>query len=296
MHAEGKQMKQNNKYLTLARREFWEHRGLWLAPTVVAGLLLLAALFGAMSIDNGNGVHVSIGDSGPRDAGSQIGAVSLVGLSTSIGLFAAIVGVIYLLDCLFAERKDRSILFWKSLPTSDAETVLTKLGVALVLLPALVMVLAMVLQPLLAAIAAVRFAPLRPHLGEVILGSLAAVPHLVGLWMIAALWYAPLATYLMLASVLARRTPIIYAVIPPVALGVAERMMLGTNHVFRFVGERLLPWPQGNRIFARIEGGVPHLSGDWWKMFGEPGLWLGVIAAGALAYAVIRLRRYRDDT
>jgi ABC-2 type transport system permease protein len=290
-------MNQNNKYLTLARREFWEHRGLWITPVAAAGLLLLAALFGAMSIDNGDGVHVSVGSGAPDGAGNQIGAVSLIGLSTSIGLFAAIVSVIYLLDCLFAERKDRSILFWKSLPTSDAETVLTKLGVVLVLVPLLVMALAVVLQPILSGIAAMRFAPLRPYVGDLLLGSLTALPHLLGLWIIATLWYAPVATYLMLASVLARRTPILYAVIPPVALGVAERVMLGTSHVFRFVGERLFPWPRQGGLFVQTDrGGVPHLSGDWWKMFGEPGLWLGVIAAAALAYAVIRLRRYRDDT
>jgi ABC-2 type transport system permease protein len=296
MHAEGRKMKHNNKYLTLARREFWEHRGLWLAPTVVAGLLLLAAaLFGAMSIDNGKFVHVSIG-SGPNDSGSQIGAVTLFGLFTSIGLFATIVSVFYLLDCLYAERKDRSILFWKSLPTSDAETVLTKLGVVLVLMPLLVLALAMVLQAMVAGIAAVRFAPFRPQVGEALLGSLVAVPSLLGLWIIVALWYAPLATYLMLASVLARRTAIVYAVIPPVALGVAERMLLGTTHVFRFVGERLFPWPQIGRVSAPVDGSMLRLGSDWWRMFGVPALWLGVVAAALLAYAVIRLRRYRDDT
>jgi ABC-2 type transport system permease protein len=294
MHAEGNDMNKNNKYLTLVRREFWEHRGLWMAPVVAAGLMLAAAIFGAMNIQTGKGM--SFGGPAADGAGAQLGAFSLIGVSTSIGLFAAIVSVFYLVDCLFAERKDRSILFWKSLPTSDADTVLTKLGVALVVMPLLVMALALVLQPLLTGIAALRIEALRPQLGQLMLGGLIAVPNLLGLWIIAMLWYAPAATYLMLASVLARRTPIVYAVIPPVALGVAESVLFGTRHVFRFVGERLLPWPRQGSIFAQVEGGIPHLSGDWWKMFGEPGLWLGVIAAGALTFAVIRLRRYRDDT
>jgi ABC-2 type transport system permease protein len=289
-------MNKNNKYLTLARREIWEHRALWLAPVVVAGLMLVTGAFGVSSIPDGPRGSVTIGEAPPVGAVGQVGAVTLFGLLASIGLFAAIVGVIYLLDCLFAERKDRSILFWKSLPTSDSETVLVKLGVALVLLPLLVMVLAVVLQPIMAALAAMRFAPLRPYLGEMVLGGLASVPNLLGLWIIGMLWYAPVATYLMLASVLARRTPIVYAVIPPVALGVAERLLLGSHHVFSFVGERLLPLPEVGNIFEKGARGMPRLSGDWWRMFGEPGLWLGVVAAVALAYAVIRLRRYRDDT
>ncbi len=204
--------------------------------------------------------------------------------------------VIYLLDCLFAERKDRSILFWKSLPVSDAEAVLAKLGVAMLLVPALVIAMAVVLQPLMAGIIALRFAEVRPFVGQVLGGSLAALPQLLGLWLVALLWYAPVATYLMLASVLARRVPIMYAVIPPLALGVAERLVLDSTHVFRFVGERLMPWPQPGRVFTPSEHGMPALSHDWWKMFGEPALWLGLVAAAAMVYAVIRLRRYRDDT
>jgi ABC-2 type transport system permease protein len=288
-------MNQNNKYLTLARREFWEHRGLWMAPVIAAGLLLVGALFGAMSFENGRGMGMNLG-SPPADAGAQMGAFTLLGLSTMIGLFGAIVSVFYLLDCLFAERKDRSILFWKSLPTSDAETVLTKLGVVLVLMPLLVIALAVVLHPLMAGLAALRIESVRPQIGAAIFGGLAAVPHLMGLWIISMLWYAPMATYLMLASALARRTPIVYAVIPPVALGVAERTLFGTKHVFRFVGERLLPLPQTSRIFVNADGGVPSLSTEWWKSLGEPSLWLGLIAAAAIVYAVIRVRRYRDDT
>jgi ABC-2 type transport system permease protein len=288
-------MNKNNKYLTLVRREFWEHRALWLAPGVAAGLMLAAAIFGALNVTTGRGMSVNIGPA-PAGASGQMGEFALFGLFSSIGLFAAIVSVFYLLDCLFAERKDRSILFWKSLPTSDAETVLTKLGVALVAMPLLVLALSLVLQPLLTGIAALRIEAVRPHIGEVLLGGLGAVPNLLGLWIVAMLWYAPVAAYLMLASVLARRTPIVYAMIPVVALGVAERMGLGTGNVFRFVGQRLMPWPQQDRIVAQLDGGIPQLSDEWWKMFGEPALWLGVVAAAAIIYGVIRLRRYRDDT
>src|SRR5438093_2716605 len=46
-----------------------------------------------------------------------------------------IVGVFYCLDALHGERRDRSILFWKSLPVSDLTTVLSKATIPLVVLP-----------------------------------------------------------------------------------------------------------------------------------------------------------------
>jgi ABC-2 type transport system permease protein len=285
-------MNRNNKHLTLVRRELWENRGLWIAPLIGVGLLLIAAIWGAANI--GNGITISTDPvESPRRA-TEIGAVSLLGIGSAISLFACIVTGIYLLDCLFAERKDRSILFWKSLPVSDAETVLTKLGLALVLMPLYVLALSIVLQPLLALIVSLRFSALDSHIGGLMWGSLKALPYLMGSWLVMLLWYAPVATYLMLASVIARRTPIVYAIVPPVALGVAEWLLFASHHVFQFVGERLAPQlmrpgfvvPRGGSLDFQVE----------WGLLTQPGLWLGLLAAAAMAYGVIRLRRYRDDT
>ena len=285
-------MNRNDKYLTLVRRELWEHRGLWMAPLIGVGLLLAAAIWG---INNINGIDVSNEPLQSPARAVQVGAASLLGISSAIGLFACIVTGIYLLDCLFAERKDRSILFWKSLPVSDAETVLTKLGLALLLMPLYVLLLSVVLQPLLALIVGLRFAPLEPHLGGLMLGSLKALPQLVGGWFFAVLWYAPVATYLMLASVLASRTPIVYAVVPPVALGVAEQLLFDTRHVASFVGKRLAQPFLRRGVETPVDGSI-NLQIDWGMLFSLPDLWLGLIAAAAMIYGVVRLRRYRDDT
>src|SRR5206468_10746510 len=50
---------------------------------------------------------------------------------------ALIVGIFYCLDALYGERRDRSILFWKSLPVSDVMAVLSKLAIPIVILPLL---------------------------------------------------------------------------------------------------------------------------------------------------------------
>lgn len=289
----------NNKYLTLARRELWEHRPLWLVPLVGAALMVCGGLFGELFFED-RGVNVTMNAPVPPGISHQIGSMSMLITIGILGVFASIVTFLYLLDCLSAERKDRSILFWKSLPVSDAETVLAKMAVAVVLVPLFVLVLSVVLQPLLIAITAVRAPVLRPYLGQLMGGSLSAVPNLVGLGTFAVLWYLPVVAYLLLASVLAKRAPIVYAIVPVVALGVAEKLILSTQHVFNFVGHRLVPWTnRADDMFLFLDDSpekIGRMTVIWSKAFMNAELWLGAIAAAGMVYAVIRLRRYRDDT
>jgi ABC-2 type transport system permease protein len=287
----------NNKYLALARREFWEHRSLWMTPLVAAGFLLVAGIFGAIHVDRDMSFTAP-----PEMSGELIrhfGGFSLLGVTIFLGIFATMVVFGYLLDSLYAERKDRSILFWKSLPVSDTETVLSKLVVALVVVPLLTLVVALLLQPLMAVIAWVRYEQIRPVIsGQLLLGSITALPQMLGTLVFVMIWYAPIAAYLMLASVLAKRTPLMYAALPPVVLGIAEKLTLDTNHVSEFVRGRLFPW-NSVRIDSVLSDGMGRmktLDGPWWHLFQDPALWLGLAAAAGMLYIVIRLRRYRDDT
>jgi hypothetical protein len=112
------------------------------------------------------------------------------------------------------------------------------------------------------------------------------------------IWYAPIAAYLMLASVLAKRTPLMYAALPPVVLGIAEKLTLDTDYVSQFVRGRIFPW-NSTRIDSVLSDGMGRmktLDGPWWQLFQDPALWLGLAAAAGMLYIVIRLRRYRDDT
>ena len=103
--------------LTLVRREFWEHRALWLAPLVVAALLALSVTIGRL--------HIELDDAERLGSGlqqqQQVAVSTIIQLVLAVPLYIVVifVGSFYLLDCLYAERKDRSILFWKSLPVSD---------------------------------------------------------------------------------------------------------------------------------------------------------------------------------
>src|SRR5690606_10283308 len=151
------------KHMLLLRREFWEHRALWLAPAVVALLLAVVPLFGNYRIQVGGGVQASRPDLPPQ-LWEQFGAMTLFGVATVLGIVACLVSIAYLLDNLFAERKDRSILFWKSLPVSDAQTVLCKLAVALAVVPLIALLLSLLSYVLLVGLLYLRYEHLRPAL------------------------------------------------------------------------------------------------------------------------------------
>ena len=142
--------------VALVRRELWEHPALWRAPLVVQGLLALALLFGRMNMD----LPAEVLSPAQRAAIFTIGQWAS---AQPVFIVSAVVVAFYLLDCLYAERKDRSILFWKSLPLSDGFTVASKVVVATVVVPLGVLALATVSTFLFAGIVAVApsggFAP-----------------------------------------------------------------------------------------------------------------------------------------
>src|SRR5207253_6884880 len=134
-----------------------------------------------------------------------------------------IVGVFYCLDALNAERRDRSIFFWKSMPVSDTTTVLAKAFVPFAILPAVGFVVALATQVLML----LASSPVLPiQWDELHLGTMTCVMA-YGLF-VHALWFAPLYGYLLLVSAWARRAAILWAVLPIFAIIIAEQIALGT--------------------------------------------------------------------
>jgi ABC-2 type transport system permease protein len=242
------------------------------------------------------------GDPGAmRIASHMFGQATMIGVAMTLGGVTCLAIFAYLLESLYAERKDRSILFWKSLPVSDAQTVLAKLAVALLVTPLLALLLSALIQPLITGALFVRYEHAREVIGGgTLLGGLRTLPKIAMVWLYGVLWYSPFVAWLMLASVLAKRVPLMYALMPPVTLMLLEWMFLDTNHLARFLGERLAPWTRSDWAWNGSDpqrGLLPGLgSPDWPVLFTNGSLWLGVAAAAAMVYLVIRLRRYRDDT
>ena len=197
---------------TLLRRELWENRAITVAPAVIGGLLLLIALLalgGAISIQVGD-APFDLADAVRRWPPEQTGPMLQVGL-ISLGVFfnSVMIFVIafYLLDSLYADRKDRSILFWKSLPVSDTTVVLSKLATAALVIPAVTLAVFLLTAVVLwligggAAAAAGNTTVLASGPG-VILST--AVAFLYAL-LVQSLWYLPLFGWLLLASAWAKR-------------------------------------------------------------------------------------------
>ena len=309
-----------NNMLWLIRREVWENRSLWIAPLVVAGVILIIAAFGGIHVGDGGNFNFGSSDSGIelsqqdqeniRNGLSQsldhkqiIYAITL-STFTAVQLFTMVIVLFfYLLDSLLAERKDRSILFWKSLPVSDTEVVLSKLLIAAVVVPLFVLVVSSALQVLFALVWSIRFND--TPLGDALMAWDGPTwIKLQGSFLVvivtAILWYLPLIAYLMVVSVWARRNAFLWAVLPPVAILTIENMILGSNRFGEFLGHRFIG------VFELLEKKVGSVHGSGMVTVREvldavSGVltshetWLGVLVAAVMIFGVVRIRRYRDD-
>lgn len=282
--------------VALARRELWEHRALWIAPLVVEGLLAVSLLLGRINMDLPEQVLTA-------QQKVSIFTIAQWALAQPLYIVIAIVLGFYLLDCLYSERKDRSILFWKSLPLSDGLTVGSKLLVAAVVVPLGVFLLASVANLLFAAILQLRVPnALSWSTYEWLRTELVLLLECV----LGVLWYLPVAAALLLFSAWIRRSPILWASLVPVVAPIVERVALGTHYIWSFEAYRMNGiWHkliQGPDIFAKSGfHNLPPVGAvlDAFNIggaFTDIDLWLGVVAAAAMAYAAARVRRYRDDT
>ncbi len=282
----------------LIRREFWEHRQLWIAPLVlVIAYIAVCFLPGAINID---------GDL-PRGGSTTDGQFFFVGMqlfSTALlYLLMSVVTFFYLTDSLYAERKDRSILFWKSLPVSDAATVLSKLVVAMLVVPVGVVLLSVVANLLAFGIVSVRIHD-SPFLQQFLQWETATWLRLNGLLLVdvvvVALWFLPVAGYQLLISAWAKSNVFVWTILPPLALTFGERLVFKTWHIGKFLLSRLTVGMAGARPQAPISGAnavqeTLHRI-DATPQLATLELWLGVLAGALLVYGAIRIRRYRDDS
>lgn len=193
----------------------------------------------------------------------------------------------YLLATLFTDRRDRSILFWKSMPVSEPEEVLAKYGVAMAVAPLIFVaasLLAQVICTLLAMLLVWRM-DMDPY--EVILGNLdfaALLAGQLGGWGLMTLWIAPAYAWLLLASAAARRSPFMTAVAPIIGLLLLEKIVFGTSYL--------------SSTFTRY---IPHYGGGssagfYWLGFQDlPRMILGLVFAAGALWVAVYLRRYRFE-
>jgi ABC-2 type transport system permease protein len=272
-------------------REVWENRSIYIAPLIVAAVQVFGLAISTIGMAERRRAVLLL------DPMKQRAAIEPPYDMTAMVMMATVflVGVFYCLDALHGERRDRTILFWKSLPVSDLTSVLSKIFVPLVILPAIAFLLTVVVQIMMVLMTTANLlvhdvSPAStwtriPFLQNwfVLLYGLAAI----------ALWHAPIYGWLLMISGWARKATFLWAVIPPFAVAAFERITFGTSYVTAFIANRLT----GCGKYAFEFGDRKHPTVDSLSQLtpltylSSPGLWLGLAFAALFVFVAIRLRR-----
>jgi len=264
------------------RRELWEYPSIYIAPLAVAAVSLLGFLIALMV----SPAHRHE----PLDMPYELAAGLIMGTASVLGIF-------YSLDALYGERRDRSILFWKSLPVSDLTTVLSKFAIPLIILPLLSFAIAVVTQFVLLLLSSAF--QLGSGLSVGTLGARMSFFHmslmiLYHILTVHGLWYAPLYGWLLLVSAWAPRAPFIWAFLPPFVIWGVEKIAFRTSHFLGMLQYRLTG-PEPSTTTARSGNVMEMISAlTPAQFFSTPGLWVGLAVAAIFLATAVRLRRYRE--
>lgn len=322
-----------NKFGWLVKREFWEYRGGFFWAPLITSMVMLALMLMTVLIAettaHRNGIrlsgmnfgdiaeHLSSGQIDRIHAGIDVGLLSL-GFPIAIALFFVV--FFYGIGSLYNDRADRSVLFWKSLPISDTQTVLAKVAAMTLLAPALsvVAMIALHLGFLLLMSIYVGFHGVNPL-------PIWSPTHLVALWLklillipVNALWAMPSIGWLLLCSSYARSKPFMWAVGLPIIVGVLVTWFGLMNSLsvssgwfwHNIVGRALLSIVPGSWVnvanlhsLDNVDG--PDMPAAVIKLLSvgsigdaltSPDLLVGVVAGVAMIAAAIYFRRQRTES
>ena len=279
------------------RRELWENRSIYIAPLAVAAVYMLGFLISLFWMPRSLRGLEAQHDATPQPIALAMPYSHAAMLIMVVGF---LVGIFYSLDALHGERRDRSILFWKSLPVSDFTTVLAKASVPLIILPVVVFAITVALQLIMLLVngavlllsGAGAAATWHPPLFEMELVLLYSL-------IVLALWHAPLSMWLLLVSGWPRRATFLWAVLPPMALAALEFIAFHTSYLGSLLQDRLYGFAAA-AFDLKDKAGVPldphfiplaQLAPA--RFFSSPSLWIGLIVAAIFFAAAVRLRRYQ---
>ena len=274
------------------RRELWEYRAIYIAPLAAAALFLCGFLVGTIRLPGKMRAAMALDPMQQHKLIEEPYSFA-AGLIMAIGF---VVAVFYSLDTLHGERRDRSILFWKSLPVSDFTTVLSKASIPIVVIPLLTFAITLALQWIMLVLSTAVLLGNRASMATLwtqlswFQMSMSLLYHLVA---IHALWYAPFWCWLLLVSGWARRAAFLWAFLPILAVGVVEKMAFNTSYFAALLKYRMGDSVAGLAYTAGIVSMDPLMHLTPGKFLLTPGLWIGLIIAAAFLFAAARLRRYR---
>ena len=275
------------------RRELWENRSVYLAPLGVAAVFLFGFLISLIHLPSKMRGLSALDPAHQREAIATPYDIA-AGLMMLTGI---IVSVFYCLDALHGERRDRSILFWKSLPVSDRTTVLAKASIPLLAVPLLTSAIAigmywfMLLLSSAVVLASDQSVATLWTQVSFLQMSLLLLYHI---FTAHTLWPAPIYGWLLLVSGWARRATFLWAALPLIAIAGVEGIAFRSSHFAALVGSRLIgAGPPIGYTPAHLFPTDPMTHITPAHFLASPGLWIGLAVTAAFLAAAVRLRRYQ---
>ena len=283
-----------NPIKALFLKEFWDHRrAILITPMVITGLFIVFVIgalvtgneifFNDMSLTE----QMREGFSEARDEGwapSSIITRMIVGSTVLLWIGALFTITFTSLSSLHDERKDGSILFWKSMPVSDTQEVLVKLATVAFVIPLMVVPFALIIEFFMVIVMTVIGLTNGLNLWEMLYSNI-NIPLLLVLnivpQLITVLWILPIIAWFMLVSSFSRRPPFLIAfAVPAIVIAKAETFFNGSLLV--------------NAIVTLFENWAQNLGeGTYFATtsFSEPSFWVGLIIAGGLTAGSIYFRK-----
>jgi len=322
----------------LLRREFWEHKGGFVWAPLIAAAIMVVLVAGVVGYGvssgkfQGDSITVRVGGEEvhrtqtaadlltghSRTEVASVAANNYIAIGAPIFIVLPVVAFFYCLAALYDDRRDRSILFWKSLPISDGATVVSKLLTALVLAPVITIGIASAAAFLILMIAGVAVSAQGVNLFGPVLGNLSlylSPVYLLAMIPVYVLWALPTVGWLLLVSSWAKSKVFLWAVGVPLIAAVLLKWM---DYMLALYGTTInADWIINNVLEAALFGLVPgtwfmdggtalpinngqgvnmlSVLGASWGSLARPELWVGAAAGVAMILGAIRLRRWRDE-
>ncbi len=274
------------------RRELWENRSIYIAPLAVAALILFGFMISTVHLPDKMRAASALD---PMKQHEMIEQPYDFAELLLMGTFL-IVAIFYCLDALHGERRDRSILFWKSLPVSDVTTALSKASIPLLVLPLLTWTITVATHWIMLLLGSAVLlgsgqsaAPLWSHLPLFQMWT-GLLYHLV---VVHGLYFAPVYGWLLLVSGWARRMAFLWAGLPMLAIGVVEKIAFNTSYFANILGSRLQGGNDAGALSA--PGHLMDLPAvlSLARFLISPGMLIGLAIFAVFLGAAMRLRRYQ---
>jgi ABC-2 type transport system permease protein len=289
----------------LLRREFWEHRAIVIAPIITGVVILIGALTRWI-------IQPAQDPTVDPEKLADVALLLMSWFALPFFIVNGFVAIFYLMDSLYGERKDRSVLFWRSLPVSDTAVVTAKLTTGLVLAPLVAALVAALSLPVITFVFRGYFAG--QHFSALpIMWNPAHFFQAMILWVYATavcvLWFLPVAAWFLAVSAWAPKNPFLWGLVPPAALIAIERLLRGSSWVGDQLSDRLQGWvslafdtsTKGVDHGVKFNGGHVHVPAnllDWIDprpLLASPRLWVGIAVGLLFVFLAVQGRRYRTE-